>query len=109
MMPVIYQASDLFCLTSKGPGETWGLAVNEAMASGKAILVSNKVGCAIDLVTERSGRIFKSEDLEDLKQKLVALTTSKTELEALGRNAKEHIQHWSFEEQVKIIVTHVSR
>jgi glycosyltransferase involved in cell wall biosynthesis len=109
MMPVVYQAADLFCLTSKGPGETWGLAVNEAMASGKAILVSNKVGCAEDLVTEDCGRIFKSEDLEDLKQNLVALTASKTLLEALGRNAKESIQHWSFEEQVKIIVNNVIR
>src|SRR6185312_750223 len=39
MMPVIYQACDLYCLPSRGPAETWGLAVNEAMACGKAVLV----------------------------------------------------------------------
>ncbi|RZK60389.1 MAG: glycosyltransferase, partial [Pedobacter sp.] len=43
-MPAVYQACDLFCLPSQGPGETWGLAVNEAMACGKAVLVSDKVG-----------------------------------------------------------------
>jgi glycosyltransferase involved in cell wall biosynthesis len=35
-IPVIYQACNLFCLPSQGPGETWGLATNEAMAASKA-------------------------------------------------------------------------
>src|SRR5690606_24237548 len=33
-LPVIYHSCDIFCLPSKS--ETWGLAINEAMAAGKA-------------------------------------------------------------------------
>lgn len=106
-MPGIYQACDLFCLPSKS--ESWGLAVNEAMATGKAILVSDKVGCAEDLVTKQNGAIFKSEDLSDFKQKLIALTHHKADLLKMGENSFEHIQNWSFEQQVNTIVQHVNR
>ncbi|HTE02430.1 MAG TPA: glycosyltransferase family 4 protein [Mucilaginibacter sp.] len=97
-MPVLYQACDLFCLPSKGPGESWGLAVNEAMACGKAVLVSDKVGCAIDLVRERyNGMIFKSDDVQDLTDCLKALTQSKSLLEDYGRHSELMIKDWNFE------------
>ena len=48
-MPLVYRLGDIFCLPSQGPGETWGLAVNEAMACSRPVIVSDKVGCAIDL------------------------------------------------------------
>ncbi|MBC6112150.1 glycosyltransferase family 4 protein [Pedobacter fastidiosus] len=100
-MPAIYQACDLFCLPSKGPRETWGLAVNEAMAAGKAILVSDKVGCCVDLVKPKiNGDVFKSEDLRDLKNKLLYLVSDKNELSKLGEASKIIIKEWSFEKQV---------
>ncbi len=101
MMPIIYQSCDLFCLPSTS--ETWGLAVNEAMAASKAILVSNKVGSSQDLATKETGTIFKSEDLIDLRQKLIALTKDKSELKSMGQNAFNFIQNWSFENQVDAI------
>lgn len=105
-MPVVYQACDLFCLPSVS--ETWGLAVNEAMAATKPVLVSDRVGCAIDLVDETNGAIFKSGDLTDLKQKLIALTENPTVLEQMGGKSFEKIQNWSFQKQVKSIVEYVS-
>jgi glycosyltransferase involved in cell wall biosynthesis len=96
-IPVIYQACDLFCLPSKGPGETWGLAVNEAMACGKAILVSDKAGCAIDLVEKDiNGEIFKSENINDLITSLNKLITSKDMLRTFGANSSELIKNWTF-------------
>lgn len=104
-MPVVYQACDLFCLPSKGPGETWGLAVNEAMAAGKAVLVSTKVGCAADLVKPGiNGEVFKSNDLNDIIQKLGELTGSKEKLTKMGIQSQQIIQNWSFEKQVEAIV-----
>jgi len=108
-MPAIYQSADLFCLPSKGPGETWGLAVNEAMASGRAVLVSDKVGCAIDLVDPTVGACFKSVDIDDIKQKLIALTSQKQNLTNLGQNAQSKIHDWSFERQARAIIEYVSR
>ena len=96
-MPVIYQASDIFCLPSKGPGETWGLAVNEAMACGKPVLLSDKVGCAPDLVKDGvNGYVFRSEDGVDLINKLKLLTASKRELRTLGTHSANMIKDWNF-------------
>lgn len=51
-MPVVYRLGDVYILPSRGPGETWGLGVNEAMASGCAIMMSEKAGGSTDLVEE---------------------------------------------------------
>jgi glycosyltransferase involved in cell wall biosynthesis len=96
-MPVMYQACDLFCLPSQGPGETWGLAVNEAMACKKAIIVSDKCGCAIDLVKKGNGIIFKSRDITELQSALATLTADLALLIACGKKSKSIINDWSFE------------
>jgi glycosyltransferase involved in cell wall biosynthesis len=108
VMPAIYQACDLFCLPSKGPGETWGLAVNEAMACGKAILVSDKVGCAVNLVIPGfTGDIFEAENLLDIIEKIRLLTNDKSKLKVLGANAKIKITDWSFDKQVAAILNKI--
>jgi glycosyltransferase involved in cell wall biosynthesis len=47
-MPIWYRVGNVLCLVSTT--ETWGLAVNEAMACGCSAMVSDRVGCAEDLV-----------------------------------------------------------
>lgn len=104
-MPVIYQACDLFVLPSKGPGETWGLAVNEAMACGKAVLVSDRVGCYLDLVKNGiNGFCFKHENLADLTFKLQKILTDEAILKTFGLNSKEIIKDYSFEVIVSEII-----
>jgi glycosyltransferase involved in cell wall biosynthesis len=104
-MPALYQACQLFCLPSAGPGETWGLAVNEAMAAGRAVLVSDKAGCAPDLVKEGvNGSVFRNRDLGDLTQKLGQLTADKGLLEAYGRASGRLIEKWGFDAQVSLIL-----
>ncbi len=94
-MPGIYQSCDLFCLPSKS--ETWGLAVNEAMACGKAVLVSDQVGCSVDLVfEEKNGAVFQSENELDLVQKLQRLIQHKTLLAQFGASSFNIIQPWNF-------------
>jgi glycosyltransferase involved in cell wall biosynthesis len=51
-LPSAYAVADAFVLPSK-IHETWGLVVNEAMNFGLPVVVSDKAGCAADLV--RSG------------------------------------------------------
>jgi glycosyltransferase involved in cell wall biosynthesis len=108
-MPVIYQCCDLFCLPSKGPEETWGLSVNEAMAAGKAILVSDHVGCAIDLVkNDENGFIFQSNDLTSLAECLQTMIESK-KLKEMGEISKAKIRSWSFSDQVNAIMSQVNK
>lgn len=101
-MPAIYQACDLFCLPSNS--ETWGLSVNEAMASGKAILVSDQVGCARELIEPKMNNIFKSGDPDDLKNKLKNLTRNKNTLNEYGKASKEIIKNWTFERQAEVFI-----
>lgn len=105
-IPIVYQAANIFCLPSQGPGETWGLAVNEAMASGKAILASDKVGCAVDLIKDDvNGYIFKSNDVEDLKEKLSFLINHPSMIIGFGKQSEQLIKNWSFDLQVEQFIT----
>jgi len=97
-MPVIYRLSDVFVLPSRGPNETWGLAVNEAMACGRAILVSDRCGCAADLVTPgKNGYIMKAGDLDDLMEKLQLLSGNKEAVKRMGKNSSQKIAEYSYE------------
>lgn len=94
-MPVVYRLGDVFCLPSKGPGETWGLAVNEAMACGKPVIISDRVGCAIDLVNKVNGVIFKSGETQDLIAKLEHLSNSSINFNR--HQIMNSIKSWSFD------------
>ncbi len=66
----IYQLADVLVLPS-AYNETWGLVVNEAMATGLAIIVSDKVGAAPDLVENGiNGYVFNSGDPDGLIDKM---------------------------------------
>ena len=57
-IPAVYAAADVMVLPSDGL-ETWGLAVNEAMACGLPAVVSDAVGCGPDLVEQGvTGAVF---------------------------------------------------
>ncbi|MCW5550259.1 MAG: glycosyltransferase family 4 protein [Opitutaceae bacterium] len=84
-MPSRYALADLFVLPSRGLYETWGLAVNEAMHLGVPCLVSDRVGCQRDLVTEgETGWVFAATEPAALEaaltRALAALDGDTTEL-----------------------------
>lgn len=90
-MPVVYRLCNVFVLPSKGPGETWGLSINEAMACSKPVIVSDKCGAAIDIVTENTGWIFSSEDVASLMYCLKQAIVNKDKLSIMGEEAKVKI------------------
>lgn len=86
VMPSVYQAADIFVLPSIGPGETWGMAVNEAMATGKTILVSDVVGCAFDLVIPGvNGDIFLAGNKQSLKGSMQKMPLTKKSISKNGK------------------------
>lgn len=102
-MPALYESGDVFVLPSEGPGETWGLAVNEAMANGKPVVVSDKCGCARDLVRDsENGYIFKSGDIDDLKNKLIRIQ-NRSDIKEMKVASKKIIQNFSLEKVSKMI------
>lgn len=60
-----YACADLLVLPSRA--ETWGLVVNEALQWGVPVVVSNRVGCAEDLVHPgKTGQIFSAGSAGEL-------------------------------------------
>lgn len=68
-IPAYYAMADVLALPSDS--ETWGLVVNEAMASGLPAVVSEAVGCGPDLVTDGlTGACFPTGDVAALADAL---------------------------------------
>jgi glycosyltransferase involved in cell wall biosynthesis len=108
-MPVVYRLGDIFCLPSKGPEETWGLAVNEAMACDRPILVSDRCGCAVDLVKEgQNGYIFASGKLDDLTGKMKAFLQDTDVLKDMGVASGTIIRSWSYDQLAPAIENAIS-
>lgn len=76
--------------------EPWGLVVNEAMACGKAVVVSDKCGCASELVIEgQTGFTFESGNANDLLQKMIKMASDEAFCIQMGQNAQLFIEQYS--------------
>lgn len=73
-LPPLYQRMDVFVLPSIS--EPWGLVVEEALNNGLPVLVSDRVGCAEEIVKEReNGLVFRYDSKEDLMDKVKQIST----------------------------------
>ena len=64
-LPDVHACADVFSLPSEV--ETWGLVVNEAMASGLPVIVADTVACAPDLVIAgETGFVHRVSDVASL-------------------------------------------
>ena len=95
-LPLIYSMADVFVLPSER--EPWGLAVNEAMACGTAVIVSDQVGCATDLLVDECGKVFPSGNIGALADSLVHCIQNSKEM---GLAASSCIKEWGFEKDVE--------
>jgi glycosyltransferase involved in cell wall biosynthesis len=65
LMGRVYAAAD--CLVLPSDIESWGLVVNEAMATGLPVVVSDRAGCAPDLIVPgETGEVCRPGDPDDL-------------------------------------------
>ena len=97
-MPMVYAAGDLFVLPSEGPGETWGLAVNEAQCLARAVIVSSHVGCAEDLVEHGvKGLVFPAGNVDALTAALVEALSDDERLVTWGQAGRERVSHYSYQ------------
>ncbi len=104
LMPVIYRVADLFVLPSNGPGETWGMALNEAMASGRAIAATNKVGGTADLIEPGiNGLVIDPKDDQDFMTFIELALNDKTRLKKMGRQSGEKILSFTLSHIAKAI------
>lgn len=99
LMPRAYAAADLLVLPSYGPYETWGLAVNEAMCLEKAVIASDHVGCAQDLIRPgENGLVFPAGDVAALSRCLQEALSDCERLRAWGKRGREVIERFGYEQ-----------
>jgi glycosyltransferase involved in cell wall biosynthesis len=102
LMPRTYMLGDLFVLPSFGSGETWGLAINEAMCMGRPVIVSDHVGCAKDLVQPgRNGLVFPAGNVPALAAALQDALAEPPRLIAWGQQSRKIIKDYSYEQATK--------
>jgi glycosyltransferase involved in cell wall biosynthesis len=94
-MPKAYGISDVLVLPSDDR-ETWGLVVNEAMASGLACLVSDRAGCVPDLIVGgKTGDVFPCAQVPSLTERMRYYAAHREEVKNFGRQAQLFINHYS--------------
>jgi glycosyltransferase involved in cell wall biosynthesis len=98
-LPRYYDLCDVLVLPSVL--EPWGLVINEVMNAGRAVVVSDQVGCGPDLVKSgENGYVFKAGDIAGLRSALDNILSNQEKCRALGRKGLEIIEQWGIEEDV---------
>jgi glycosyltransferase involved in cell wall biosynthesis len=98
-LPGYYDLCDVFVLPSVQ--EPWGLVINEVMNAGRAVIVSDEVGCAPDLVKPgENGYVFKAGDISDLHNALVSVLSNPEMTRDMGRKSLEIINRWGYREDI---------
>jgi 1,2-diacylglycerol 3-alpha-glucosyltransferase len=93
-LPAYYALAGAFVHASTV--EQWGLVVNEAMASGLPVLVSNRCGCARDLVQENiNGFTFDPYNLDQLAGLMVRISAEGFPLGVYGAASSRIIAGWN--------------
>jgi glycosyltransferase involved in cell wall biosynthesis len=115
--PIFYALADAFILPSLY--EEWGLVVNEAMACGLPVVVSQNVGCAEDLLevglpnaylngdaagiqkfglqsrTRQNGFVFEPDSVEVLSRGLSCLAENPKLRVAMGQQSSRIVKKFS--------------
>jgi len=98
-LPAFYALADIFVLPSIN--ETWGLVINEAMNAGCAIISTEQVGSAVDLVEHgKNGYVLKAGDMPALTDALNSCLDQER-LSAMQAESLRRIEHWGIRENVQ--------
>ena len=94
-LPAYYELCDVFVLPSHS--DTWGLVVNEAMNAAKPVIVSDRVGCCMDLVVHgANGYVFPAHDVDRLADCLREALSEPERLVEMGKRSLAVIQRNDF-------------
>jgi glycosyltransferase involved in cell wall biosynthesis len=101
-LPRIYAISDVLLRFDGATKGDWGLTVNEAMASGLAIIASNQIASVVDLVRAgENGFIANYDDQQAFTQAMERIAESVHTCKKMGHRSIELIRGWSYEQCVE--------
>lgn len=78
--------------------ETWGLVVNEALATGLPCVVSNAVGCAPDMIRDgESGYVYPLGNVEELASSLEKVRRRKADAYNWGPGCRNVVAEFNYD------------
>lgn len=88
----------LDCLLLYSSYEPWGLVINEALASGIPVIVSDRIGARRDLVEGgcSTGLVAKWDDTADLVQQMKRMVEDRSLWQDCCANAVQRMQQWDY-------------
>jgi glycosyltransferase involved in cell wall biosynthesis len=99
-LPRFFDMATVFVLPSRH--EPWGLIVNEVMNAGRAVIVSDDVGCQPDLVEDGvEGCVFPVGDVAALTDALRRVLATPGTAAAMGLRGLAKIRTWDFEQDIR--------
>lgn len=103
-LPRFFDLCSVFVLPSRH--EPWGLIVNEAMNAARAVIVTDEVGSAVDLVRDgETGFIYRATDITGLQHALQRALENPETTSLIGENALKRVSEWDFEADVRGLET----
>ncbi|WP_353071523.1 glycosyltransferase family 4 protein [Tunturiibacter gelidoferens] len=101
-LPRFFDLANIFVLPARH--EPWGLVVNEVMNAGRAVILSDDIGCQPDLVTDGvEGYVFPVRDVKALAEALRRVLATPEGAAQMGQRALDRINAWSFEEDIQAL------
>ena len=96
-----YKAADIFVLPTRE--DIWGLVINEAMAYGLPVITTDMCAAGLELVENGvNGYIIPSENVTDLKSKLVGLVEDERLINNMACSSLQKISDYTVEKMAQI-------
>jgi 1,2-diacylglycerol 3-alpha-glucosyltransferase len=93
-LAIYYALAEMLILPTYA--DTWGLVVNEAMACGLPVILSQAAGCAPELVKENwNGLLVPPRNVSSLTFAMRSLADQPDLCATMGANSAKHIAHYS--------------
>lgn len=97
-----YESADIYVHPSRY--EPFGVVLLEAMACGKPIVASKVGGIPFVVEDEETGLLFKSENVEELAEKVILLLRNKELRVKMGKAGRERAKLFTWERSAEMTV-----
>ena len=97
-----YRAADVFVLPTRG--DTWGLVINEAMASGLPVITTTACVAGVELIEENvNGYLIDVDDWQSLHERIIKILSDTTLCKGMSEESLKKIQPYTLENMAAVI------